>query len=146
MQSITTDPILKSDFCSNSCRGVLNDFWSEIKFIVQGTTSQQKEIIEGTISVALGGLVSNSQIDAPKRAIVYLLLALAAIAGSLLATFSFVSTTQVGETLALVLFLAVAGLLIAGYMLGLMVLCFAIVPLGKLVGRQRDQRSVPKPT
>jgi hypothetical protein len=56
--------------------------------------------------------------------LVYLLLILVVIAGSLAAIFTFLATAQFGETLGFALFLAVSGLLIAGYMVGLMVLGF----------------------
>jgi hypothetical protein len=69
-----------------------------------------------------------------------------AIAGSLFAIFSFLSTAQFGEAVGLVLFLSVAVLLIAGYMVGLIVLGLAIVPVAKFVRGLRDERSVVKST
>ena len=90
--------------------------------------------------------MSNLQLDSPGNDFVYVLFVLAAIAGSLFAIFSFLATAQVGETLALVLFLVVGGLLIAAYMVGLMVLGLAIVPLAKSVSRLRDQRSIKEST
>jgi uncharacterized membrane protein YhaH (DUF805 family) len=71
-----------------------------------------------------------------------LLLALGVIAALSVAIFSFVATVQLGEALAVVLFLAVGGLLIAGYMVGLIVLGLAIVPLVQYVRRLRDRRLV----
>jgi hypothetical protein len=44
------------------------------------------------------------------------------------------------------LFLAVSALLIAGYVVGLMVIGLLIMPVAKRVGTARDQRSVTKPT
>ena len=80
------------------------------------------------------------------KEVVYILLVLAAIAGSLVTIFYFLSIAEVSEMLALVLFLAVAGLLIVGYMVAIMVLGLAIVPVAKLVRGLRDRRSVAKRT
>jgi hypothetical protein len=60
----------------------------------------------------------------------------------LFAAFTFLATAQVGETLAFVLFLAAGGLLVAGYMVGLVILGLLILPLARYVSGQRDQRSV----
>ena len=106
----------------------------------------QKGIKDGDVSAAFGELVSNPDTGPGVKGFAYLLLVLAAVAGSLFTIFSFIATTQVGEELALVLFLAVAGLLIVGYMLGLMALGLAIMPVAKLVGGRRDRRSITQPT
>jgi hypothetical protein len=54
--------------------------------------------------------------------------------------FTFLATAEVGEVLALISFLAVAGLLIEGYMVGTMVLgLVAIVLLMKYVGGSSEQ-------
>ena len=90
--------------------------------------------------------MSNPRADVPEKGLVYLLLVLAVIAGALVSIFSFLATAQFGEILGIVLFLTVAALLIAGYMVGLMVLGLAIVPLAKLVGGLRDRRSVTRTT
>ena len=89
-----------------------------------------------------GEPVLSSQTNESKSDLVYLVIVLAAIAGSLFTVFTFLATTQVGETLALVLFLAVGGLLVMGYMVGLMILGLVIVPLARHVSGSRDQRSV----
>jgi len=89
-----------------------------------------------------GEPVSSSQTNESKSDLVYLLVMLAAIAASLFTVFTFLATTQVGETLALVLFLAVGSLLVTGYMVGLMILGLLIVPLARRVSGPRDQRSV----
>jgi type IV secretory pathway VirB6-like protein len=80
--------------------------------------------------------VSNPHTDPSKKDLVYLLLVLAAVAGLLFTIFSFLATADVGETVALILFPVVGGLVIAGYMVGLMVLCFAaILPLAKRIDK-----------
>jgi len=89
-----------------------------------------------------GEPVSSSQTNESKSDLVYLLVMLAAIAASLFTVFTFLATTQVGETLALVLFLTVGSLLVTGYMVGLMILGLLIVPLARRVSGPRDQRSV----
>jgi len=89
-----------------------------------------------------GEPVSSSQTNESKSDLVYLLVILAAIAGSLFTEFTFLATTQLGETLALVLFLAASCLLVTGYMVGLMILGLLIVPLARHVSGPRDQRSV----
>ena len=89
-----------------------------------------------------GEPVLSSQTNESKSDLVYLVIVLAAIAGSLFTVFTFLATTQVGETLALVLFLAVGGLLVMGYMVGLMILGLVIVPFARHVSSSRDQRSV----
>ena len=62
-----------------------------------------------------------------KRQLLFLLLVLASIAGSLFTIFTFLATTSVSATLGLVLFLLVTALLIAGYMLGFMALAFLAI-------------------
>ena len=84
--------------------------------------------------------MSNPHTDHSKKDLVYLLLVLAAVAGLLFTIFSFLATAEVGETVALILFLVVGGLVIAGYMVGLMVLCFvAILPLAKRIDKPSKQ-------
>ena len=56
-----------------------------------------------------------------KKQLLVLLLALASIAGSLYAILTFLATMSFGGALGLVLFLMVTALLIAGYMLGFIV-------------------------
>ena len=84
--------------------------------------------------------MSNPHTDHSKKDLVYLLLVLAAVAGLLFTIFSFLATAEVGETVALILFLVVGGLVIAGYMVGLMVLCFAaILRLAKCIDKPSKQ-------
>ena len=81
-----------------------------------------------------------------KKDFAYLLIALAAIAGSLLVIFTFLAIEEMGETLALILFLTVTGLLIAGYAVGLMVLgLVAIVGFSRLGNQSSKQHSAGKP-
>jgi len=54
----------------------------------------------------------------------FLLLALAAIAGSLFMVFIYVASSTFSELVGTLLFLLVTGLLIGGYMLGFMALAF----------------------
>ena len=117
---------------------------SAIKFAPR--QNAQKGIKEGSISEVPDELVSNPHTEFPKKNLVYLLIVLAAIAGSLITIFTFLATVQVGEAIALALFLAVSALLIAGYVVGLMVIGLLIMPVAKRVGTARDQRSVTKPT
>ncbi len=104
----------------------------------------QKGIKERLNSECLGEPVSNFHAVPSKKDFGYLLLVLAAIAGLLVAIFSFLATAQFGEMLGLVLFLAVGGLLLAGYGVGLMFLGLAIVPITERVRMQRDRRLVTK--
>jgi len=73
-------------------------------------------------------ILGDSQLDASgsmfKKQLLFLLLALASIAGSLFTIFTFLATVSIGETLGLVLFLLVTALLITGYMLGFMAVAF----------------------
>jgi len=62
-----------------------------------------------------------------KKQLLVLLLALASIAGSLYAIFTFLATMSFDGTLGLVLFLMVTALLIAGYMLGFMLFAFLAI-------------------
>jgi hypothetical protein len=62
-----------------------------------------------------------------KKQLLFLLLILAAIAGSLFTTFTFLATTSFGETLGLTLFLLVTVLLIVGYMVGFAVFAFLAI-------------------
>ncbi|MGA2628132.1 MAG: hypothetical protein ABSF63_13855 [Candidatus Bathyarchaeia archaeon] len=62
-----------------------------------------------------------------EKQLLFLLLFLASIVGSLFAIFTFLATSSFGGTLGLVLFLLVSALLIAGYMLGFMVFAFLAI-------------------
>ncbi len=62
-----------------------------------------------------------------ERQLLFFLLLLASIVGSLFAIFTFLATSGFGATLGLVLFLLVSALLIAGYMLGFMVFAFLVI-------------------
>ena len=62
-----------------------------------------------------------------KKQLLVILLVLASIAGSIFAIFTFLATMSFGGTLGLVLFLVVTTLLIAGYMLGFMLLAFLAI-------------------
>ena len=62
-----------------------------------------------------------------KKQLLFLLLVLALIAGSLFTIFTFLATMSFGGTLGLVLFLLVTALLITGYMLGFMALAFLAI-------------------
>lgn len=64
-----------------------------------------------------------------KKQLLVVLLVLAAIAGSLLVIFTFLATMSFGESLGVVLFLMVTTLLIAGYMLGFIVVAFLAISL-----------------
>jgi membrane protein implicated in regulation of membrane protease activity len=64
-----------------------------------------------------------------KRPFILLLASLAIIAGVLFLILSFVSTTQIGEALGATLFVVVAGLVFASYVVGLMVLAFVAILL-----------------
>ena len=69
----------------------------------------------------------------PWKDFLFLLVVLLCIGGALLALFTFVATTKVDEAMGVNLFLIVAGLLVGGYMVGLMVL--ALVGITALMGR-----------
>ena len=86
--------------------------------------------------------MSNSRNDPSRRDFICILILLGAIAGSLVEIFSFIATAEISEALGVVLFLVVGGLVVAGYMTGLMVLGLALVPLAKRVSKPRDQPSV----
>ncbi len=64
-----------------------------------------------------------------KKQLLVVVLVLAAIAGSLFGIFTFLATMSFGETLGVVLFLMVSALLMAGYMLGFMVLALLTILL-----------------
>jgi hypothetical protein len=70
---------------------------------------------------------TNSVGSLRERAFVGVVLLLGAIALSLFLIFHFISTTQIGALLGILLFILVAVLLIAGYMLGILVLGFLAV-------------------
>ena len=65
--------------------------------------------------------------DLLQRSLVIALLLLGAIALSLFMMFHFISTTEIGEFTALSSFILVTALLIAGYMLGIIVLGFLAI-------------------
>jgi nitrate reductase gamma subunit len=56
-----------------------------------------------------------------------LVASLIVIVGILFLILSFVSTTQIGEAMGIALFLTVAGLVFAGYVVGVMVLAFVAI-------------------
>jgi hypothetical protein len=56
-----------------------------------------------------------------------LLASLIVIVGALFLILSFVSTTQIGEAMGMALFLTVAGLVFAGYVVGVIVLAFVAI-------------------
>lgn len=86
--------------------------------------------------------MSNVPLGPSRKDFLYVLLALAAITGSLVALFSLLATIEVDEMVALVFFLVVGGLLLAGYMVGLLFLGLALVPVVQRVRKRRDQRMV----
>ena len=61
------------------------------------------------------------------KQLLFLLIVLALIAGSLFTVFTFLATMSFGGALGLVLFLLVTALLIAGYILGFVVLAFLAI-------------------
>ena len=61
------------------------------------------------------------------KQLLFLLLVLALIAGSLFTIFTFLATMSFDGTLGLVLFLLVTALVIAGYVLGFIVLAFLAI-------------------
>ena len=71
------------------------------------------------MSDSFGGLM--------KHPFILLLVSLAAIAGVLFLILSFISTTQIGEGMGAILFVVVAGLVFAGYVVGVMVLAFVAI-------------------
>jgi hypothetical protein len=76
-----------------------------------------------------------------QKEFIYLLIVLAFVAGSLFVTFIFLATMQASEGVALLLFLAVAGLMIVGYMAGVLVLAIAaLAALTKYVGLLNRQQ------
>jgi hypothetical protein len=90
------------------------------------------------VSHYLGGL--------RKKEFGYLLLVLAAIAGSLFMIFTFLATAEVSEATGVVLFLVVAGLLMGGYMAGLMVLAWVAFTLPtKRMGKPTEQQPTKSP-
>jgi hypothetical protein len=64
-----------------------------------------------------------------KKHLLFLILSLGAIAGSLFTLFVFLATMSFGRATGLVLFLLVTALLIAGYMLAFMLLAFLAISL-----------------
>jgi ABC-type multidrug transport system permease subunit len=76
-----------------------------------------------------------------KKEFGYLLLVLAAIAGSLFVIFTFLATVEVSEAMGVVLFLVVAGLLMGGYMAGLMILAWVVFTLpARRMGKPTEQQ------
>ena len=61
------------------------------------------------------------------KQLLFLLVILALIAGSLFTIFTFLATMSFGGALGLVLFLLVTALVVAGYVLGFMVLAFLAI-------------------
>jgi hypothetical protein len=70
---------------------------------------------------------TNSVRSLCEKAFVGVLLLLGAIALSLFLIFRFISTTQIGPLAGMLLFILVAVLLIAGYMLGILVLGYLAI-------------------
>jgi len=84
--------------------------------------------------------MSHSPKVLPWKDFVYLLLILLCIAGALLALFTFVATTEVDEAMGVSLFLIAAGLLMGGYMVGLMILALVgITAISVRTGKLNDQ-------
>jgi len=84
--------------------------------------------------------MSHSPKVLPWKDFVYLLLVLLCIAGALLALFTFVATTEVDEAMGVSLFLIAAGLLMGGYMVGLMILALVgITAISVRTGKLNDQ-------
>jgi uncharacterized membrane protein YedE/YeeE len=80
-----------------------------------------------------------------QREFLYLLLALAFVGASLFAVFTLLASTEVGEPVALLLFLMVVGLMVTGYMGGVLVLAVAAISvLTRYAGRLGRQE--PKPS
>ena len=74
-----------------------------------------------------------------RKEFAYLLIALACIAGSLVAVFTFLGTAEFDEATGVILFLVVAGLLVAGYWVGLMIVAvLGIVAIAKPVGKSTE--------
>jgi LytS/YehU family sensor histidine kinase len=72
----------------------------------------------------------------------YLLLVLVCIAGSLFAIFTFLATTEFDEATGVILFLVTAGLLVAGYWVGLMIVAVVgITAIAKPVGNRTEHRA-----
>jgi hypothetical protein len=77
--------------------------------------------------------------------LVYLLLILGAIAGSLFMVFTFLANAEFGEAAGVALFFVVAGLLVAGYMVGLMFLAMiALMMLHKRMLTPNKSDAVPR--
>ena len=84
--------------------------------------------------------------DLRKKEFAYLLLVLAAIAGSLFMIFTFLATVEVSEAIGVVLFLVVAGLLMGGYMVGLMVIAWAAFTLpARRIDKATEQQPIKNP-
>jgi ABC-type multidrug transport system permease subunit len=82
----------------------------------------------------------------PKKEFVYLLLVLAAIAGALFMIFTFLAMVEVSEAMGVALFLVVVGLLIGGYMVGLMVLALVAFTLPtRRIGMAGEQQPIKSP-
>ena len=74
-----------------------------------------------------------------RKEFVYLLIALACIAGSLFAVFTFLATAEFDEATGVILFLVVAGLLVAGYWVGLIIVAvLGIAAITKPVGKSTE--------
>lgn len=84
--------------------------------------------------------MSNIPLATSKSQIGYLLIILAFVAVSLFLVFSFVASAEVGEVEGVVLFLVAAGLLVVGYMVGLLFLAVVgvyllLTRMGRVKGR-----------
>jgi membrane protein implicated in regulation of membrane protease activity len=71
--------------------------------------------------------MSDSYAGLLKQPFILLLVLLAAIGGSLFLILSFVSSAQISEGIGAALFVVVAGLVFAGYVVGVMVLAFVVI-------------------
>ena len=80
------------------------------------------------------------------KGLAFPILILAAVAGSLFLIFSFLSTAVVSEVVGIGLFLVTTGLLIVGYMVGLMFVgLVGITVVAGRVGRPRGEQSKQHP-
>jgi len=83
--------------------------------------------------------------DLRRKEFGYLLFILVCVAGSLFGILTFVATTEFDEATGVVLFLVVTGLIIGGYMVGVLVLAFlAVVVLPKLIVKPSKPNSMQR--
>ncbi len=99
----------------------------------------QVEIVLVKITETYGDLRLDANGVMFRKQLLSLLLALASIAGSLFAIFIFLSTMSFGATLGAVLFLVVAALLLAGYMMGFMAVAFLAILFLTIYWSQRSK-------